>query len=258
MTLPAQSVVSAPLRRSGGHFLLDLPGARVAFTTRAGGISEGPYATLNLGFLTDDRPQAVAENRARLEAEFDVRLGFVHQVHGGEVRRLHRADAERERKAGVGSLTRADGQVTTEPGVAAATLTADCLPVAITGVRGVAMLHAGWRGLHAGVLEAGVRALRSAGVAGPLTAAIGPGAGPCCYEVGDDVHAAFAHYPGEVHAGRHLDLPAIAHHQLAAAGIRSVHRTGLCTMCSEPGLFFSHRRDHGVTGRQAGIAWLRA
>ncbi len=108
------------------------------------------------------------------------------------------------------------------------------------------------------MIAAGVAALRRAGGQGALSAAIGPGAGPCCYEVGEEVHAAFADLPGEVHAGRHLDLPAIARHRLTAAGVPTVHAIGLCTMCSGPDRFFSHRRDHGVTGRQAGIAWPRA
>ena len=245
----------APFRPAGAHFAIDLPGAHVVFTTRDGGVSAGPYASLNLGFLTDDAPDAVAANRAALERELGVRLGFVHQVHGAELRRLTRADAEHEHAAGPGSLTRADGQITTEPRVAAAALTADCLAVAIAGEGAVAMLHAGWRGLAGGILAAGVGALREAGVNGPLAAAIGPGAGPCCYEVGAEVHAAFADRPGTVHHGANLDLPAIARHDLLGAGVQDVRSLGLCTICT--GLFFSHRRDRGVTGRQAGIAWCR-
>jgi len=245
----------APFRRAGEHFAIDLPGATVVFTTRSGGVSAGPYASLNLGYLTPDDPRAVASNRIRVERELAVALGFVHQVHGARVRRLTGADAKREHAAGPGSLTRADGQVTTESGLAAATLTADCLAVAIAAHGAVAMLHGGWRGLHDGVIAAGVRALRAAGAAGPLAAAIGPGAGPCCYEVGAEVHEAFADRPADVHAGANLDLTAIAGHDLAAAGVDAVHAIGLCTICADPSLFFSHRRDHGVTGRQAGIAW---
>ena len=98
-------------------------------------------------------------------------------------------------------------------------------------------------------------AVRELGGEGELSAAIGPGAGPCCYEVGEEVHAAFADI-GEAHHGRHLDLKAIARHQLRAAGVANVADIGLCTICSDPGLLFSHRRDQGVTGRQAGVAWL--
>lgn len=247
----------APFRRVGEHFAIELPGGRVVFTTRNGGVSDEPYASLNLGYLTEDDPDAVTANRVKLERELAVRIGFVHQVHGSRVRRLTADDAERERAAGPGSLTRADGQVSTAPGVAAAALTADCLAVAIAGEGGAGMVHAGWRGLHDGVIAAGVTALRAAGVAGPLAAAIGPGAGACCYEVGVEVHEAFADRPAAVHAGDNLDLAAIARHDLAAAGVDSVHAIGLCTMCSDPSLFFSHRRDQGVTGRQAGIAWCR-
>lgn len=254
--MPVVSPV-APFRRAGAHFVIDLPGARAMFTTRRGGRSAGPYASLNLACLTDDDPEMVAANRAGLESELGVRLGFVHQVHGDRIRRLTRTTAEREQAAGSGSLPRADGQVTITPGLAAAALTADCLAVAIAGDGGAAMVHAGWRGLHGGVIAAGVRALRGARVDGPLAAAIGPGAGPCCYEVGEEVHAAFVDRPAHVHFGANLDLPAIAGHDLRAAGVDTVHAIGLCTICADPGLFFSHRRDAGVTGRQAGIAWRR-
>jgi copper oxidase (laccase) domain-containing protein len=108
-----------------------------------------------------------------------------------------------------------------------------------------------------------VAALRELGAAGPVTAAIGPGARACCYEVGEEVHAAFAGVPGARAGERNLDLPAIARGQLHEAGVETVHDTGLCTMCApERGqspvggrLFFSHRRDGGVTGRQAGVVW---
>ncbi|MGZ4194272.1 MAG: polyphenol oxidase family protein, partial [Solirubrobacteraceae bacterium] len=117
------------------------------------------------------------------------------------------------------------------------------------------MLHAGWRGLAAGVLAEGVAALRELGAAGPLTAAIGPGAGVCCYEVGGEVHAVFRGYP-DARRGRNIDLKAIARAELARAGVEHVHDAELCTICAGETLFFSHRRDRGLTGRQAGIAWL--
>ena len=98
----------------------------------------------------------------------------------------------------------------------------------------------------------GVRAVRELGGAGPVTAAIGPGAGGCCYEVGDEVHAAFADHGPGVRDGRNLDLKAIARRELEAAGVAEVHDVGVCTLCADPGLFFSHRRDGGTTGRQAG------
>jgi purine-nucleoside/S-methyl-5'-thioadenosine phosphorylase / adenosine deaminase len=100
-----------------------------------------------------------------------------------------------------------------------------------------------------------VRALRELGADGRIAAAIGPGAGVCCYEAGDEVHAAFAPYGPGARRGRHADLKAVARAQLGAAGVDEVHDVGLCSMCTDPGLFFSHRRDGGATGRQAGVAW---
>ena len=135
-------------------------------------------------------------------------------------------------------------------------LTADCLPIAIAGPGVVAMVHAGWRGLADGIVAEGVRAVRELGADGPLEAAIGPGAGGCCYEVGEEVREAFAEHGEGVRHGRNIDLKAIAREQLDQAGVAAVHDVGLCTICSDPSLFFSHRRDHGITGRQAGLAWL--
>src|SRR5262249_6254755 len=117
------------------------------------------------------------------------------------------------------------------------------------------MRAAGWRGLRAGVVAEGVRAVRELGEPGPMVAAIGPGAGGCCYEVGDEVRAAFADYGPAVRTGRTVDLKAIARRQLEAAGVAAVHDVGLCTLCGDPDVFFSHRRDGGRTGRQVGVAW---
>src|SRR6185437_10374614 len=140
--------------------------------------------------------------------------------------------------------------------VAPMVMTADCLPVAVAGPSAVAMLHAGWRGLDGGILAEGVDALRELGAGAPLQAAIGPGAGPCCYEVGEEVHATFAAQDLDIRNGRNLDLKAIAREQLERAGVEVVHDVGLCTICGDPTLLFSHRRDGGVTGRQAGVVWL--
>jgi polyphenol oxidase len=218
-------------RAAGEHLAIDLPGGTALFTTRRGGVSEGPYASLNLGLWTDDDAGRVRENRERLRAEVGAqRLAQGRQVHGTRVV----VDAE--------GIEEADGQVTAAPGVAAMVLVADCLPVALAGPDRVAMLHAGWRGLAGGVLEAGVEAT------GAVCAAIGPGIGPCCYEVGDDVRAVFGTSEPT------LDLKAIARARLEAAGVRDIHDCGLCTSCDAE-RFFSHRRDRGVTGRQAGLAW---
>jgi polyphenol oxidase len=248
--------VAEPFYPRGEHFAIDLPGARVLFTTRRGGHSRGPYASLNLGRLTDDDPGAVRSNREAVESQIGAPLTFVRQVHGPRVLTVDAHGAEQARHATPEEMVRADGQITRERGLAMVALTADCLPVAVAGDGVVAMVHAGWRGLRDGVIAAGVAAMRELGANGSLRAAIGPGAGPCCYEVGDEVAAAFGDEPGAVRGQRQLDLKAIAGAQLQRAGVGEVHDLGLCTICSDPSLLFSHRRDHGVTGRQAGIAWL--
>jgi YfiH family protein len=230
----------------GEHLAARLGDARVLFTTRRGGVSEGPFASLNLGERTGDDPEAVRANHERLGAlAGGARIARCAQVHGRDVvRRTAPPD---------GARPQADGVATNVRGVAALVLTADCLPVALHASGAVAMVHAGWRGLAAGVLDEGLAALRELGGAGPVTAVVGPGAGGCCYEVGDEVRAAFADVP-EAMEGRNVDLKAVARARLLAAGVADVHDAGLCTMCDER--FFSHRRDGGVTGRQGGVAWL--
>ncbi len=148
----------------------------------------------------------------------------------------------------------ADGHAVAAPGLAAMVLTADCIPVAL-GARGaVAALHAGWRGLAAGVLEEGVRAVRELGGSGDIVAVVGPCAGACCYEVGEEVHAAFAGRSGAHRDGRLIDLRAIAHEKLLAAGVAEVLDAKACTICDER--FFSHRREEVRAGRQAGLVWI--
>jgi copper oxidase (laccase) domain-containing protein len=130
-------------------------------------------------------------------------------------------------------------------------LTADCVPVLLSAEGAVAVLHAGWRGMATGVLEAGMRALREVGGRGPATAAIGPCAGVCCYEVGEDVHAAFG---GAHRDGRKIDMRAIARDRLTVMGVSAVHVLDACTVCDER--YFSFRREGTSAGRQAGLAWL--
>ena len=163
-------------------------------------------------------------------------------MHGSRVERRATPD---------GALSEADGQATAARGLAPLVLTADCLPIALIADGAVATVHAGWRGLAGGVVEEGVRAVRELAGDAEVRAAIGPGAGGCCYEVGAEVHAAF----GRPAVRAKIDLKAIAVEHLTAAGVTQVHDVGLCTICSDPELFFSHRRDGGLTGRQAGIAW---
>jgi YfiH family protein len=217
----------------------------VLFTTRRGGVSEGAYASLNLGRWTDDDAGAVDRNRQILADLVGVPLDAVvqgRQVHGSRVERRATADS---------ALNEADGQATAVRGLAPLVLTADCLPIALVADGAVAMVHAGWRGLADGVLEDGVEAVQELARECEIQAAIGPGAGGCCYEVGPEVHTAF----GQDARQGPIDLKAIATARLAAAGVDQIHDVGICTMCSDPQLFFSHRRDGGLTGRQAGIAW---
>ena len=230
----------------GGHLAIDLPGAHVVFTSRRGGVSTGPYASLNLGFLTDDEPAAIAENRRRVEALTPGGLVQGQQVHGTHVRRVSEPTTSRPES---------DGQATISPVVSPLVLTADCLPIAMAAPGGVAMLHGGWRGLAGGIVAEGVRALDELGAGAPAAAAIGPGAGGCCYEVGEEVHAHFAHHGAGVRDGRKLDLKAVARKELEAAGVPEVRDSGVCTLCGDPELWFSHRRDGGVTGRQCGVIW---
>jgi polyphenol oxidase len=234
-----------------GHLVADLPHGRVLFTSRRGGVSGGPFASLNLGKLTDDDPAAVDENRRRMAAQVGLtweRCCYGKQVHGADVRRATEPPGPERRFA------EEDGQATALEDAAAVVFVADCLPVMLVAEGAVAALHGGWRGLAAGIVDEGVRALREVGGTGPITAALGPSARGCCYEVGEEVHA---HFPGARVGERNLDLARVAREQLAAAGVETVHDTGLCTMCSDPGLFFSHRRDGGVTGRQGGVVVRR-
>jgi YfiH family protein len=230
---------------------------RVAFSTRLGGVSEGVFASLNLGVRTDDDPARVVENRIRLcdavEADPDGAT-MAWQRHGAVV-----AQAQSRGIVTPGTVyDHCDGLWSDEPGRAMLLLTADCLPIAITradeGEReaAVAILHAGWRGLLAGIVAAGVRALAG----GRLAAAIGPGIGPCCYEVGEEVAGPFREAFGDdvVREGR-LDLWTAAERALRAAGVARVDRYDLCTSCHAD-RFFSHRRDGGRTGRQGVIAYV--
>jgi purine-nucleoside/S-methyl-5'-thioadenosine phosphorylase / adenosine deaminase len=245
----------APFYAWDEHLAIDLPGGRAVFTTRRGGYSSGAFAALNLGRLTGDDPAAVLRNRARLQSRIGARLAMIRQVHGPRVLRRDHPD-QASGHAPEHELEEADGQATALRGIAPIVLTADCLPIALVGGGAVAMLHAGWRGLAAGVVEEGLRTLAELDGGQPVAAAIGPGAGACCYEVGEEVHRAFAAYGEGARRGHNLDLKAIAREQLKRGGVETIHDVDLCTICSEPSLLFSHRRDHGVTGRQAGIAWL--
>jgi YfiH family protein len=222
------------------------------FSTRAGGVSEGPYESLNLGILTDDDQARVAQNRTLAARELGLeaeRIAMGWQVHGADIREWD-APPDGGGYASPGAeLERVDGHATELPDVGLLVLVADCLPVALIAPGRAAMLHCGWRPLAAGIVEKALASFDE-----PPAAAIGPGIGRCCYEVGDKVLAEFADLDG-VADGRMLDLRMVVRRKLEARGVTHIDDVDLCTSC-RPDLFFSHRRDKGVTGRQGGFAWL--
>lgn len=226
---------------------------KVVFSTRVGGVSEGPYESLNLGILTADDPVRVVENRRLLAGRAGIdpeRARMAWQQHHAQVRK---ATPEGVLTPGV-RYEACDGWWSDEPGQGMMLLTADCLPVAIARKDAdrpaLAVLHVGWRGLLEGIVENGARAIED----GALVAAIGPGIGPCCYEVGDDVAEPYrAAFGDEVLGEGRLDLWRATELALERAGVGEIERTDLCTYC-HPELFFSHRRDRGTTGRQGVIA----
>jgi YfiH family protein len=200
----------------------DLPGARAVFSTRSAG--------------------SIKEDRLPLTTALGVspdRIVSGLQVHGAELAFHDTASAD---------TPAVDGHVIRAPEPIGLVYTADCLPVAVAGPGGVAVLHCGWRGLAAGIVARGVDSVQA------THAAIGPGIGVCCYEVGDDVLSAFGDLGEGIAVGRMLDLTEVARRLLERAGVESTESAGLCTRC-ERELFFSHRRDGGP-GRQAGLAWI--
>jgi hypothetical protein len=223
----------------------------VVFSTRKGGVSEGPFESLNLGKAVGDVPERVDENRRRLCAEVGANpelLTLNRQRHSATV---HRAEPGSRGVPG-------DGLWSDELGQPMVALSADCLTIAVARMNGerpaLAVLHAGWRGLLEGIVEAGCAALNG----GTLAAAVGPAIGPCCYEVGPEVAAPFEERFGDgVITGRMLDLWTAAERALRGSGCEEVHRFDLCTRCN-PDLFFSERRTgkprgtHGVLGLVTG------
>lgn len=228
---------------------------RALITTRHGGVSTGPYESLNLGFATDDDPAATAENRRRVEAVTPAAPAWLRQVHGTLV-----VDAE-----SATDRPEADASVTRRKNVVCAVMVADCIPVLLTDRKGtvVAAAHCGWRGLAGGILENTIARMTASGVARPqLMAYIGPGIGPSAFEVGRDVLEAYTSADGSARAhfrphapGKWLaDLPALVRLALKNAGVNVVHGGTDCTV-SDPGRFYSYRRDK-VTGRMAALIWL--
>jgi YfiH family protein len=227
-------VLPAPFYGRDGQIAIDLPGAEAVFTTRSWG--------------------DVRTERAEIERRLGVPTRFTKQIHGNRVVRADESAAMPNGDLGL----EADALVTASAGIAPSILTADCLPIAIAAPGTdaapavVATVHAGWRGLADGVIANAIGLLGTLGSQRPLTAAIGPAAGPCCYEVGPELHQRF---PG-FSAGRNLDLKAIARHQLQAAGVTGIHDCRICTICESEYELFSYRREGEQTGRQGLIAWL--
>lgn len=227
---------------------------RALTTTRTGGASRGPYASLNLGDHVGDEPEAVRQNRAHLRESLALPTEpvWLKQVHGVRV-----LDA-----AATPAGTEADGAWTGRAGVVCAVLTADCLPVFVCDRNGtkVALLHAGWRGLAGGIIESGLRAMNLPPE--ELLVWLGPAIGPDSYEVGNDVCQSFmTDDPGAdeafrpAGAGRWLaDMYRLARRQLRQQGVCAVYGGDHCTL-RERDRFYSFRRD-STTGRMASLIWL--
>lgn len=231
------------------------PDCVLAFSTRQGGVSSPPWDSLDLGLSCGDHPESVFENRRRLIRSLGLdpaRLATAGQVHGAAVRSVTRPGHE----------PGCDALLTRSPGLVLAAATADCMCLLYSAPGAVATAHAGWRGAAAGMPAAALRALcEAAGVAASgVRVCLGPCIRTCCYEVGPEVARRF---PASVVRTKdertHLDLPAAARAQLLEAGLpaEAFHDTGACTACDR-GLYFSHRRDRGRTGRLWGLAALRA
>jgi YfiH family protein len=240
----------------------DAPKLTHGFLGRIGGISIGPYRSFNLAYWVGDDAAHVEENWRRLrEAIGDAPIARCRQVHGKQVRVVTRANILQKPEG--------DGMVTVERGILLAVASADCVPILMMDARGqiVGAIHAGWRGVIAGIAEEGVRAMESLG-AKPheIRAALGPSIGPCCFEVDEELAQRFAREvagsdrharPGR--AGKsYLDLRAIITDQLMRAGVarESIINTGPCTKCAND-RFFS-RRANASSGLQLSFIGIRA
>jgi len=238
-----------------------------AFCTRRGGVSTGPYSSLNLGFPAGDRVDDVRQNQTLVEEAFDVpggRLILMRQVHGNRIRVL---DGDGPLPEG---LPECDGLITGRPEVALGIRTADCVPLFFVDRvrRVIGAAHAGWRGTARGIAAAMVETLagRFSSRREDLLAVIGPAIGPCCYQVDAPVFAAFSAMPGAGLFFRPcrekerwmVDLVLANRLQIREAGVPSenIYTTGLCTACRQD-LFFSHRAGGGRAGRQINLIMLR-
>jgi YfiH family protein len=224
-------------------FEVALPGARALFTTRLGGSSTGSFDSRNLGLLTEDDEVAVRANIEQLKDELRLpTLQLLEQVHGEQLVNVTPATT--------GTIPIADGAITTERLAGLLITGADCPAVMLASEDRLAALHCGWRSVAGGLIEKAAAEFGGE----EFEAAVGPGICQKHFEVGPEVITAMG-ADGESHAdGRQFDLVGIIETRLKRAGARRVHVVDRCTYC-EPAYFFSHRRDNGVTGRQAGVAW---
>ncbi len=232
---------SAAIYRAAGGAVYVAPdpepvGAKVWFFTRRGGVSKGPYDSLNVSTKVGDDPAAVEKNRSLIREAMGARpSAWVRQVHADGVARV----------SGAGFAGEADALITKELGFSLVVAVADCAPVALVGERGVGMVHSGWRGTLSGVAGKAAREMADA----PVRAYIGPCIRGCCYEVSEELANEFARrFGGGVVSGRYLSLPAAIRASLERAGVEEVHDLGLCTGC-RPDLFYSHRKQGPLTGR---------
>lgn len=246
-----------------------LEGIIAGFTTRYGGCSEGPYATLNLGLHVGDEPRRVLANRARLGEllGYDPQRAVCGaQVHGTQVAVVGEKEAGRGATAADDALPGIDGLVTTTPGLPLLAFFADCVPVFLYDPvrRAAALVHAGWRGTAGHIAEAAVKVMKEECGCRPvdLWAVIGPSIGPCCYRVGSETAAGFGQGPlpylePDGGGAWRLDLWEANRRQLLAAGLLDarIHVAGLCTACHHQ-TFFSYRAGRGITGRMAGLVML--
>jgi YfiH family protein len=246
------------------HFeSLDVPELQHAIFTRLGGVSRGPFATLNVGNSVGDDEAAVAENHARIYAHLGLSSKQVtspHQVHGNHVVLVSGHDAGRH-------LPNTDGLLTETPGLALLLRFADCQPILLYDPlrHAVALIHAGWRGVAQGIARRAVEAMHAAFDTNPqqLLAGLGPAIGPCCYTVGHNVAAAMGYalpdwkqvMSAESEDVWRLDLSAANAQQLRAEGVSSIEQAGICTHCRLDE-FYSHRGDNGQTGRFAVVTYL--
>lgn len=211
-------------------------GARIWFFTRLGGASSEPYDSLNVSKKVGDDPSTVDENISIIRSAMGGRhSAWVRQVAGDGVARVSEA----------GFAGEADALVTGEDNLCLVVAVADCVPVALVGERGVAMVHSGWRGTLSGISGKAARSMGDKGV----RAYVGPGIRECCYEVSEELAVRFAaKYGAGVVSGRHLSLPEAIRTDLERSGVEEIHDLGLCSGC-RPDLFYSHRKQGPLTGR---------